>query len=257
MCRCHLALTPGHCFAALGTLVPRLLHPDPGWSTLQAEETEKRKAQEKAKKEIAELMVKAQSEAKASEEAPNKEEAEKAETLSEELRQKVPLSAGMTLEAELTWGWLEGGCWGTCQGCCSAGIPCLLVISRLRPSFLVLAGELLTSCWLRSGGRLMQAASDVMADAYCLFGCRPSRNRLRQASRVTQQRPLPLSRTMSGQPRSRRHKRLPLPVRVGRMSATQASSRRPPYSLLPANKPALPLCCKPHTCMGQGWWFSA
>ena len=89
--------------------MPRLLYPDPGWSTLQAEETEKRKAQEKAKKEIAELMVKAQSEAKASEEAPNKEEAEKAETLSEELRQKVPLSTGMTLEAELTWGWLEGG----------------------------------------------------------------------------------------------------------------------------------------------------
>ena len=70
---------------------------------------EKRKAQEKAKKEIAELMVKAQAEAKASENAPNEEQAEKAETLSEELRQQVPPSAGTTLEVALTWGWLEGG----------------------------------------------------------------------------------------------------------------------------------------------------
>eukprot|EP00891_Asterochloris_glomerata_P003309 jgi/Astpho2/3309/fgenesh1_pg.00054_%23_10_t len=54
-----------------------------------AEETEKRKAQEKAKKEIAELMVKAQDEAKASKNAPTEELAEQAETLSEEIQQQA------------------------------------------------------------------------------------------------------------------------------------------------------------------------
>ena len=130
MCCCHLALEPRALLCCFGTLMPRLPLPDPGWRALQAEEAEKRKAQEKAKKEIAELMVKAQSEAKASENAPNEEAAEKAETLSEELRQKVPPSAGMTLEVELTWGWLEGRFWVPAREA-PAVMHCLLVTNSL------------------------------------------------------------------------------------------------------------------------------
>lgn len=103
----------------------------------------------------------------------------------------------------------------------------------------------------------MQAARDVLADAHCILGCRPSRNRLRQASRMTQRRPLPLSRTMSGQPRSRRRRRLLPPGRVGRMSAIQASSCWLPCSILPAQLDALLLSCRPHMCVGQGRWVSA
>ena len=64
-------------------------------------------------------MVKAQDEAKASKNAPTEELAEQAETLSEEIQQQVPLSAGMILVRKLTWGWLESRCWSSCPGCFS------------------------------------------------------------------------------------------------------------------------------------------
>ena len=101
----------------------------------------------------------------------------------------------------------------------------------------------------------MQAASDVLADAYCIFGCRPSKNRLRQASRVTQRRPPLLSRTTSGQPRSRRRKRLPPPVRVGRMSATQASNPRRPAAFCQPTRLRCLCAASPTRARGRGGGF--